>query len=157
MTRLYNTISVHFYHVSLKHRIETIIQSCDICERTKLSGPGYGLLPPCEALIAPWFEVAVDLIGPWNITINARTFTFQALTCIDTVTNLAEVIRIENKTSTHISMVFENNWLAQYPRSSCCIHNKGGEFTGIAISHMLLVIGIKDVTTTIKNPQAYAI
>ena len=92
MTRLYNTISVHFYHVSLKHRIETIIQSCDICQRTKLSGPGYGLLPPREALIAPWFEVAVDLIGPWNITINARTFTFQALTCIDTVTNLAEVI-----------------------------------------------------------------
>ena len=43
MTRLYNTILVHFYHLSLKHRIETIIQSCDICQRTKLSGPGYGL------------------------------------------------------------------------------------------------------------------
>ena len=30
MTRLYNTISVHFYHSSLKRRIESIIQSCDI-------------------------------------------------------------------------------------------------------------------------------
>ena len=123
MTRLYNTISVHFNHLSLNHRIENIIQSCDICQRTKLPGPGYGLLPPHEALITPWFEVAVDLIRPLNITINARIFMLQALTCIDTVNNLAEVIQIENKTSTHISMLFENNWLARYPCSSCCIHD----------------------------------
>ena len=67
MTRLYNTISVHFYHTILKCRIESIIQSCDVFERTKLSGPGYGQLPPRDALVAPWFEVAVDLIGPWNV------------------------------------------------------------------------------------------
>ena len=67
--------------------IEIIIQSCDVCQRTKLSGPGYGQLPPRDALITPWFEVAVDLIGPWNVTISSRVFTFQALTCIDTVTD----------------------------------------------------------------------
>ena len=112
MTRLYNTISVHFYHTTLKRRIESIIQSCDVCQRTKLSGPGYGQLPPRDALITPWFEVAVDLIGPWNVTISSRVFTFQALTCIDTVTNLAGVICIDNKSSVHISMLFENNWFA---------------------------------------------
>ena len=92
MTRLYNTISVHFYHPSLKRRIEVIIQSCDICQRTKLSGLGYGQFPPRDALVAPWFEVAVDLIGPRNVTISSRVFTFHALTCIDTVTNLVEEI-----------------------------------------------------------------
>ena len=50
MTRLFNTISVRFYHSSLKCRIENLIQSCDICQRTKLPGMGYGHLPPCEAL-----------------------------------------------------------------------------------------------------------
>ena len=60
MTRLYNTISVHFYHKSLKNRIETFIQSCDLCQRTKLPGLGYGQLPPQDALIAPWFEVDID-------------------------------------------------------------------------------------------------
>ena len=69
MTRLYNTISVHFYHKSLKSRIETFIQSCDTCQCTKLPGIGYGQLPPQDALIAPWFEVAIDLIGPWQVTI----------------------------------------------------------------------------------------
>ena len=157
MTRLYNTISVHFYHPSLKRRIEVIIQSCDICQRTKLSGLGYGQFPPRDALVAPWFEVAVDLIGPRNVTISSRVFTFHALTCIDTVTNLVEVIRIDNKSSVHICMLFENNWLAWYPRPSRCIHNNGGEFTGVAFSHMLHANGIKDVTTTVKNPQANAV
>ena len=87
----------------------------------------------------------------------SSSFIFQALTCIDAVTNLAEVIRINNKTSAHISMLFENNWLARYPRPSRCIHDNGGEFTGAAFLHMLHVNGIKDVTTTVKNPQANAI
>ena len=157
MTRLCNTISIHFYHQSLKSRIETFIQSCNTCQCTKSKGIGCSHLPPRDALIAPWFEVAVDLIGPWKVTIGLREFSFQALTCIDTVTNLAEIICINNKTSTHISMLFENNWLARYPRPSRCIHDNGGEYTGAAFLHMLKVNGIKDVTTTVKNPQANAI
>ena len=80
-----------------------------------------------------------------------------SINLIDTVTNLAEIIRINNKTSAHISMLFENNWLARYPRPSRCIHDNGGEFTGAAFLHMLRVNGIKDITTTVKNPQANAI
>ena len=87
----------------------------------------------------------------------SREFSFQALTCIDTVMNLTEIIRINNKTSTHISMLFENNWLATYPQPLRCIHDNGGEFTGAAFLHMLQVNGIKDITTTLKNPQANAI
>ena len=53
MTRLYDTISVHFYHPTLKSKIEAFIQSCDICQRAKLPGIGHGHLPPRDALIAP--------------------------------------------------------------------------------------------------------
>jgi Integrase zinc binding domain len=68
MTRLYDTISVHFSQSSLNHGIETIIQSCGVCQRIKLSGAGYGHLTPCEALVVLWFEVTVDLMGPKNVT-----------------------------------------------------------------------------------------
>ena len=71
--------------------------------------------------------------------------------------NLAEVIYINNKSSAHISMLFENNWLAWYPWPSHCKHDNGGEFTGVAFIHMLHVNGVKDVTTTVKNPQANVI
>ena len=54
-------------------------------------------------------------------------------------------------------MLFENNWLARYPQPSHCTHDNGGEFTVTAFLHMLHVNGIKDVTTTVKNPQNNAI
>ena len=142
MTRLYKTIPVHFNHKSLQNSIETFIQSCGTCQQTKLPGIGYGQLPPQDALIATWFEETIDLIGPWQVTIGPRILLFQALTCIDTVTNLDEVICINNKSSAHISMLFENNWLARYPRPSRCIHDNGGEFTGAAFLHMLRANGI---------------
>ena len=122
-----------------------------------MPGIHYSHLLPQDAWIAPWFDVAIDLIEPWQVTISSQVFSFQALTCIDTVTHLAEVICINNKSSKHISLLFENNWLAQYPCPSRCVHNNGGEFTGAAFAHMLWANGIKDVTTTVKNPQAHAI
>ena len=155
--RLYNTISTHLYHPALKDKIECFVLICKICQKAKLPGPGYSHLPPRDALSTPWLEVAIDLIGPWSIIVKLQELVFHALTCIDTVTNLAEVIRIENKTAAYICTLFENHWLSHYPRPSRCVDDNGGEFIGVPFLHMLKVNGIKDVTTTIKNPQANAI
>ena len=106
------------------------------CQRKKLPGTGFGELPPRNALLLPWSEVAVDLIGPWKITVAAQAIEFRALTCIDTVTNLAEISRINNKTSEYIAMKFENDWLERYLRPEGCIHDNGGQFTGIPFIHM---------------------
>ena len=35
--------------------------------------------------IAPWEEVAIDLIGIWKTKVKGRQIEFSALTCIDTV------------------------------------------------------------------------
>ena len=48
---------------------------------------------------APWEEVAIDLIGPWMVKINNRKVEFNALACIDTASNMVDLIRIDNKTS----------------------------------------------------------
>jgi hypothetical protein len=63
----------------------------------------------------PWEEVAVDLIGPWKIEVPDGTISFFPLTMIDTATTLSEIIRIENKTSQHVALQFENSWLVRYP------------------------------------------
>ena len=157
MTRLHLTISTHFYHPQLRQTVDRIVQECPICQKYKLAGPGYGQLPPRNAPLVPWDEVAVDLIGPWNIKMNNQEFVFNALTCIDPVTNLAELIRISNKSSAHVAMKFENSWLARYPRPLRCIHDQGPEFMGADFQRILFLNGIKDVATTIKNPQANAV
>jgi len=80
MTRLNQTIATHFYHPHLKRSIEEFVQHCNVCHRYKLNNVQYGELPPHEAEVAPWQEVAVDLIGPWKVQCTGQQLTFNALT-----------------------------------------------------------------------------
>ena len=72
----------------------------------------------------------VNLICPWKVKINEQEIFFNALASTDPVSNLVEMIRIDNKTSRHISQQFENCWLNQCPHPNKCIHDKGGELIG---------------------------
>ena len=167
---------IHWYHVTLGHvgiqklydtirdrfaspRLYTLCQryTCPHnCHQWKQQGVGYGHLPPRNAQVAPWDEVAVDLIGPWKIEVQGREFVFRALTCIDPVSNLVEIIRIDNRSSQHVSDQFANSWLARYPSPNRCIHDNGGEFIGHEFQTLLTQNAIKAVPTTVKNPQSNA-
>jgi hypothetical protein len=111
IVRLYQTIITHFVHPHLKQRIEKIVKSCDACLRSKLSGMGYGELPPRQTGLVPWNEVAVDLIGSWTLNIQGAEEKFNALTCIDPVSNLVEIAWIHNKTAAHAGTIFKNSWV----------------------------------------------
>ena len=100
----------------------------------------------------------MDLIGPWKVqTRTGRIYDFIALTSIDRVTGLAEIIRVENKTSEHIADKFDESWLSRYPRPISCCHDNGGEFTGWEFQKQLADFGIRDVPTTSRNPNANGI
>ena len=79
------------------------------------------------------------------------------LTCIDPVTNLVELIRIDEKTSRHVRDKFIQSWLCRYPRPNRCIHDNGGEFIGYPFQELLQRYGVSDVATTVKNPQGNSI
>ena len=59
--------------------------------KKKLVSKGHGLLPEGETRSEPFLEVAVNLIGPWKISVRVRPFEINALTAIDAVTNLVEL------------------------------------------------------------------
>ncbi|KAG7366933.1 integrase core domain containing protein [Nitzschia inconspicua] len=102
-------------------------------------------------------QVAVDSIGPWEITIQGiGVIKFKALTIIDTATLLVEAGRVENSSSAQAALVFEIQWLARYPRPLACIFDQGTEFEG-ALHRCLHRNGIQAVPTTVKNPQANVI
>ncbi len=72
---------------------------CKDCQKHKLAGHGYGLLPKQKLWIAPWEEVTINLIGPWKVKVNGGKVEFNALTCIDMASNLVELIHVDNKTA----------------------------------------------------------
>ena len=51
-------------------------------------------------------ECAVDLIGPWIVQVRGKPYEFFALTAINTVTNLVEIVRLDDKTSAHVTRKF---------------------------------------------------
>lgn len=159
--RLKDTVQTRFYipGKSLQAICTGIVNNCpEECQKRKRANKQYGHLPPRQANLLPWNEVAVDLIGPWTLTLSDKTkLTFRALTCIDPVTNLMEAIRIRNKTSKHVAEQFANSWLARYPRPMRCIFDNGGEFVGKEFRELLTQAGIAKAPTTVKNPQSNAI
>ena len=88
--------------------------------------------------------------------VEGEAIKFDALTCIDTVTNLVEIIIIDNRSSQHVAEQFENCWLARYPTPLKCVHDNGGEFVGWQFQELLQRAGIQDVATMTYNPQANA-
>jgi hypothetical protein len=66
--RLRETLNQRFYHPKLHYHIDKWM--CKDCQKHKLAGRGYGLLPEQEVWIAPWEEVAINLIGPWKVKVN---------------------------------------------------------------------------------------
>jgi Integrase core domain len=86
-----------------------------------------------------------------------RQERFYALTIIDMVTNLTEIVRLFNRTSAHAATVFTNTWLAWYPKPTSCIYDQGSKFIGWAFQNMLAQYDTQRRPTTVKNPQANAI
>jgi len=157
MNKVNQTMTTHFWSSNLMKQIKQYIQNCEICQKSKLPGKSYGHLAPRQAQLVPWQEIAVDLIGPWEMEMNDYTLSFRALTIIDTVTNFCEIVRITNKQSAYIGQMLENTWLSRYPRPMHCIFDQGGEFTGAGFQQVLHRHGIEPHPTSVKNPQANAI
>jgi hypothetical protein len=57
----------------------------------------------------------MDLIGPWTVQVRGNTNEFEALSIIDTVTNLVKLIRIDDKKSQTVARKFVQCWLTRYP------------------------------------------
>ncbi len=114
-------------------------------------------MPERKIRAMPFKECAVDLIGPWTIQVQDTLYEFNALTMIDTVSNLVELVRIDDKILAHIVRKFAQVWLSHYLWPARCIHDNGGEFIGPEFQFLLQGCRIKNVPTTSKNPQANAI
>ena len=158
ITRLHATMRTHFWFPYMLKTITSFVRQCPYCQRYNKQVHKYGHVPPKEIQqLQPWDEVCVDMIGPWTVKIKNVEYKFRALTCIDTIICLPEIIPVPNATSRTVAEAFEDNWLSRYPTPGRCLHDNGNEFLGYEFSTMLMKNNIKSVPTSVKNPQANAI
>ncbi len=73
------------------------------------------------------------------------------------MTNLVELIKIDDKRSKTAARKFSQCWLMHYLWPQRCVHGPGTEFTGLEFPTLLQNCRIRDVCTTAKNPQSNAV
>jgi hypothetical protein len=114
-------------------------------------------LAPREAVGNPWHEVHIDSIGPWKIKLNGQQMEFRALTCIEPVTNLLEIVYQPSTKAADAWEAFRNVWLSRYPRPFRCVHDNGPEFNGHNFQFPLDEAGIKSVRISSHTPTSNGI
>jgi Integrase zinc binding domain len=100
MTRTKVTILQHFWWLSLRKDVQTICETCDVCQCTKRINIKCGHLPEKVAesnpwdilffdMIAnPWVILCVDMIGPYTFQRHGKkSVTLWCVTMIDPATS----------------------------------------------------------------------
>ena len=158
MDRLEALLRRHYWHPNLRQVVRDVISRCPICPQVRQNHMPHGQLAPRNAPILPWHEVHIDFIGPWTIRVNNQDMVFNALTCIDPVTNLVEIVRLKGeKNGLNAKRLFENHWLSRYPRPQKVIHDHGPEFQNHEFQFNLLDAGIHSVNISPNTPTANSI
>ena len=156
--RVLETIQRHFHHSRLRQEVNTQISACEICKRAKVSNaPPRGHLAPRNHPLTPWSEVHIDSIGPWRIKVRGHNLVFKALTCIDPVTNLLEIVPQKSTKAREAAHLFDTCWLSRYPRPRKVVHDNGPEFNGQDFKLFLANAGIDSRPIGSNTPTSNSI
>lgn len=168
-TRLTKTLQQICYWEGMTYQCEQYCKRCKICQMNKKRKTKYGHLPPKEVgELKPWERVHVDLIGPYTKTVKQIQpgldkpkkvdLELIAMTFIDPATGWFEIAEVpaKDKSSARISNLFDDVWLARYPRPKEVIFDNGSEFKKDFLP-LLKDFAIKPKPTTVKNPQSNAV
>ena len=157
MDRLELTIKRHFWHPQLRQEIRKQLSECTVCKQMKKDNPKHGQLAPRIVPSIPWTEVHCDLIGPWPYKVNGMEVSVRALTMVDPVTNLVEIVRVQSTKSDENSRAFVNSWLSRYPLPEAVLADGGAEFVGHEWEFMLADYGLDGKRISTHAPTANAI
>ena len=109
--RLYNTLRQHYTWRNMQHDVCQLVKTCDAWKRAKRGTRGMGKIPLKDIETEPWKDVAVDLAGPWVVTIDGEQVQFQTFTIIDVFSGWVEIIPISTKKMETIRDLFMREWV----------------------------------------------
>jgi hypothetical protein len=102
------------------------------------------------------------MINPWpvefystKVACRSTTEKIQAMMVINkAMAGWPEFFATRNKSSYHISLLFDSKWPCRYPHPNRVVFDNGTEFTGGEFQELLNSYGIKAVSTTVRNPKS---
>ncbi|KAJ8558974.1 hypothetical protein ON010_g8474 [Phytophthora cinnamomi] len=118
-TAMYQTMKTSHWQKNMETHIMQYVRNCLACTKSKHPIVKYGKVPTKNVVVRPWFEVAIDSIGPYGRN------KFRALTMIDTSTRLTEIQPVDDASSDDAAFVLDRFWLYRYPHPVRVIYDQG--------------------------------
>jgi transposase InsO family protein len=157
MDRLEVSIRRHFWHPNLRQEVRNQVSQCSICQRMKKGDPKVGQLAPRDVPTVPWTEVHLDIIGPWLYKVGGLEVKVRALTMMDPVTNLVEIVRVRSTKSAETTAAFLNTWVSRYPLAEKVVTDNGPEFIGHEWEFMLMDWDLKRTRILTRTPTSNSV
>lgn len=157
-SRTEETIAQHLYWPNIRKTVQSVIRSCDACQKAKTRNVKYGHLPEKSAELQPWQHLCVDTIGPYRIRRKGKKeLIFKALTMIDPATGWFEMREVKNKQADTMAVELEHAWLTRYPWPEFITYDAGPEFKAEFKTLIEKEYGIKAKPSSKRNPQSNAV
>ena len=104
VTRLIKTLYSYFWFPQMKSMIMEVVKKMSLLP--KVQGQSCHLPSKNVQHLNPQDEVHVDMRGPWKVNMNNFEYQFRAITCIDAIIKLPEVIPVDNARSQTVANAF---------------------------------------------------
>ena len=88
-----HALTLFYHHPNLQKTVCQNISNCPLCPQLWTSACPAGQMAPQIAPILMWSNAHADFIGPWTVKFKNMKLWFNALTCLNPVTNLIKIIQ----------------------------------------------------------------
>ena len=111
ISRLVDTLRTHCFHqLGCSKPVNTRLEGVIRVSGKIILDRGHGATATWEATVLPWQDVAVHPIGSWTTSVGRQKHKLYAHTIVDMVTNLNEVVHVDNIKAANVSLYFEYTW-----------------------------------------------
>jgi hypothetical protein len=147
---LYDTMREHVWWPGMIKDVNKYVNSCHTCQINKGERENKSVRP-MSLPTRPWSHIAIDHVGPFPMSNHGHKYI---LVIIDRFTRYAEAVAVTDVSAKTTAEAIAERILCRYGIPEVMLSDRGTSFTSEIFSHMLKVLGIKQIKTTAYHPSS---
>ena len=150
INKTYTTLQLRFFWPGMLEEIQRHIRACDKCKVQKLQLMKQNVLRPLP-VVGIWHRVHIDCMGPYPTTAAGNKYIVLA---VDSFSKWPEAKAVPNIKCRTIATFIEMELLARHGCMRELCSDRGTEFTGPEVQHLLRNNNIQHVFTAGYKPNS---
>jgi len=148
--RIYPLIKRRFFWIGMARNVQDWTRACPSCQKTKGLGKHATKMPLKQTLASRPFErVAVDVMGPWNMTASGNRFV---IIYQDYFSKWIEIFATRRHTADVVANILVNEIVSRYGVMDYLHSDQGPEFESALYQQMCRLLGINKTRTCSYTP-----